>query len=821
MPIDRALIVDPFEELIEPSSDFVSPFDIQEKAMEIQGKAPDIGPLEEVEGMLSLGTALIATPLAGLAGIGEDILQTIGLGTGTTPVDAVEYWSEALTYQPRTKGGKAFAKTLSIPFQMIEEASSWVGDQVFDLTESPDLAAGAKTATVFMVPGALRMAGKTVKVAGNQVLSGGKFVAESINMIRPKARAEFAKEAVGRSLRKNIGETVEVQERIAESAELVETIPGYRPTLAETTLQPGMAVRERALAETSQQAFDIARTRRTANIEAIEDFRRDNFGDSAPEISSILRKSEGNIKKALYALEDRLVEIRNKRETLAQKYPTTDLEIAGKKLRKLEKEEYEAAKAVGEIKYNQIGEAKVDPRPVTRELNTMFKNDLLDYSLDEIPMSFKQIVRTIGDKTEISFDSLRSAEKRLNRELAAETGSPRPNGTTMTLITDVLKKVEEVKQKLEKTGGADVVKALREANAYWKEGVVDRFYKGAGRDIHAKNPSNEFKIVDEKVIDSFFTTATKTKGGVKGIDDFINTYGMNPKAWVQLRLGIYEKFKEASGVNQTGVIDSIKAERFINKYRNVLDRVPPIKRELTESLKSSQYLDGAAQLIKQRETNIDKSVLSRMIKTNTPETIVKNAIKEHGREMVILRAMARNTRDGMEALSRETGRQLLLKSERTNGTITSDKLLNEMRKNQNSLRIGLTPKHYKSLYDLHNAYMRIDRNVLAQSIKEPKLGLEKAAETFGTTPAQAISAWRAKSRGMVGGPHLVAQLATSFITRLNKRQIDAIERIAHYDANVASTLLMMTKGKETPIIKKRVAKHLADYGLVSLSAGEQ
>ena len=860
MPIDQSQIVSPFGDTKLPEDTekpkyfdenaIISPFAIAEEAKKLKEKRPDIGPLEEIDGMLTLGTSLIATPVAGLGGLSQMISNSLGIGEEIPLVTQMEWLSKKLTYQPRTEGGLAYAKTLATPFALIEEGANYVGDKVLDLTNNPALATDAKVATMFMVPEFARVSAKPAKWAYGQGKSAIGFAIESANMFRPKARKKFATEAVSRSLRENIGDSPEVMQNIAESSALAEKIPGYKPTLAETTLKPGMAVRERSLAESSQKTFDAAKARREANVKAIEDYRMENFGDSAPEVTTILKKSEGNINSALKLLDDNLNDIQYKREVLAAKSPSMPLDKVGKSLRELEAKEYESAKAVGDLLYKKIGNEKVDPTPVVDELNAMFSNELLDYSQDQIPRSFQLIQRTLRppkiEETaipartmaeyqarqaeqiapipveEISFDSLRSIEKRLKRDLAAEQGKMGKDPTTIHLITRVLDRVEDVKTNLEQTGGADTVAALREANSYWKEGIVDRFYKGAGRDINAKTPFNEYRIADEKVIDSFFSPATKAKGGVKAIDDFINTYGMNSEAWVQLRLGVYSKFRKEVGIEETGKIDTAKADRFLNKYKSILNRIPAIRDEMTGLTKVSADLDFAAQLVKKRQTNIDRGVLSHTLKTNAPDNIVKNSIKENPKDMVVLRTQARKVKDGEQALSRETGRQLLLKAERADGTINSTKLLHEMNRNKNSLKIGLTPYHYGILKDLHNVYLRIDKNVLPQMIKEPKLGLERFGESFGTTPAQAISAWRAKSRGLVGGPHLIAQLATSFITKLNKNQINSIERIAHYDQDVAQTLLMMTKSnKITPKIENRLTKHLADYGLVNLSAAQK
>ncbi len=92
MPIDRSQLVSPLAEqklpdLPKPTGEerFISPFQITEEAEKLHQDRPDIGPLEEIEGMLTLGTSLIATPIAGLGGISQAISNELGIGERIPP----------------------------------------------------------------------------------------------------------------------------------------------------------------------------------------------------------------------------------------------------------------------------------------------------------------------------------------------------------------------------------------------------------------------------------------------------------------------------------------------------------------------------------------------------------------------------------------------------------------------------------------------------------------------------------------------------------------------------------------------------------------
>ncbi|GAF89871.1 unnamed protein product, partial [marine sediment metagenome] len=117
MPIDRAQLVSPFAVPAEPElppdpgreNKFLSPFQVREEAEIIHEKRPDIGPVEEIEGMLTLGSSLVATPIAGLGGLSQILSNEIGLGEKIPPEKQIEWIADKLTYLPRTEGGREFA----------------------------------------------------------------------------------------------------------------------------------------------------------------------------------------------------------------------------------------------------------------------------------------------------------------------------------------------------------------------------------------------------------------------------------------------------------------------------------------------------------------------------------------------------------------------------------------------------------------------------------------------------------------------------------------------------------------------------------------
>lgn len=102
------------------------------------------------EGVASLATGAIATPAAGLAGLGADIAQGVSKlsgGPANLPEDlgarTVEKVQDALTYKPRSEAGKKVVGALSYPGELLAKGADRAGEAAFP--ESPRAATGLRT----------------------------------------------------------------------------------------------------------------------------------------------------------------------------------------------------------------------------------------------------------------------------------------------------------------------------------------------------------------------------------------------------------------------------------------------------------------------------------------------------------------------------------------------------------------------------------------------------------------------------------------------------------------------------------------------------
>lgn len=123
------------------------------------------------EPALAIISSSIAEPIAGLAGLGMAAFEDVNSGVKT-----IEQVKNALSYQPRTRGGKTGMEFVADTLQPVSDAftavEDYLGDNTLELTGSPLLAAGA--ATIPAAIAELNPLGKASKQATKMDIFAGK-----------------------------------------------------------------------------------------------------------------------------------------------------------------------------------------------------------------------------------------------------------------------------------------------------------------------------------------------------------------------------------------------------------------------------------------------------------------------------------------------------------------------------------------------------------------------------------------------------------------------------------------------------------------------
>lgn len=124
---------------------------------------------------LALGSGAVATPIAGLAGLGASVF---GQNTGADTTEAVQ---RAMTYQPRTSAGQVLTRGATLPLEAIASGADKAGGFVTDKTGSPLLGALTNVGVNFAPALLTRTRGQAPRVGVElpEVIAAKEYVART------------------------------------------------------------------------------------------------------------------------------------------------------------------------------------------------------------------------------------------------------------------------------------------------------------------------------------------------------------------------------------------------------------------------------------------------------------------------------------------------------------------------------------------------------------------------------------------------------------------------------------------------------------------
>jgi hypothetical protein len=153
-----------------------------------------------IEPAVTAVTGAIAEPIAGLAGIARGLLP----GEEGAAAETVAATREALTFQPRTEAGKeglkALGEALAPIGETLQSAEKFLGDETFEATGSPALAAAATTIPTALIEavglasakGAMGTAKRVKKIAQDKAIKRATVeAAPDIEQLKDASRAVY------------------------------------------------------------------------------------------------------------------------------------------------------------------------------------------------------------------------------------------------------------------------------------------------------------------------------------------------------------------------------------------------------------------------------------------------------------------------------------------------------------------------------------------------------------------------------------------------------------------------------------------------------
>lgn len=791
------------------------------------------------EAAATIGVGIPTTILAGLAGEGS-LLQ------GYTPEQAanlVKKVQEDYAYKSDSPEAAKILEVVSYPFEKLGEFTTYIADNVFESTKDIPLKdAGSLLATAVKTAGEMAPLGipaKAVTAPVKTVTVPSRAIYKTTKTVLSKAeREKFIQKKTIDEIKADVVDLEGLTKEAEKVSAIKEKIPGYNPTLAETTGSRALMAKQQQIAVETPAALESAYARRQSNKIAIQNYLDDSFGREFPNIVKIFSEAKGKVDDALSTIDTELSTIRKKRESLVGVEPTSQVGV-GKKLRELADSEYQLAKAKGRALYAKIGEVPINSKPVYEKVQELLSTRFANYAEDQIPPIFKDLMGEYkslqasvekipadpmtGRSARIpeanynqSFNKITDLDRRLRREISSEEASFRPDQSRLSALIEVKQQLNKQMDSLELSENKQVVDAYRNAKTFWKEQVSDRFYSGVGKKIR-DSKYGEWNIADEKIIDEMFSPAKAKTGGVKAAQEFKSVYGESPEAMAQLNLGAMQKFRDFTVDKKTGVINSDRVELFKANYREVLGEYPFIKRQIDDLESVNLALADAQKTILNKKSATERDAFTKVMDTDNPYTIVDAAMKDPA-IMRKLRA-ALKSEDSINGLSKMVSDSLLKESSKRspldgNLYIDSGLMYSNLSKYKDSLSVSLSPRHLKALTDAYEALMRLDRVPLPTKATGGATLGEAVTETIGTSPRSILNMMRARQQGRTSTVDIASVISGGLLNKMYKRRILDLERAAHYDMDAAIVLKQLaTADKMTQGLYNKMSSVLFKLGL--------
>ncbi len=742
----------------------------------------------------------------------------------------------SVSYTPSEQESIDMVETLTTPFVMWDNATSWVSDKVYDVSGRPSSATATKVGLDMVSPLAF--------------LKGSILAARSTANVVNKVKSPFNNESVKTKAQEEIELLVDdavksdpkVKTNVQEGLHLEENVDGLKFTLGELMDDSTAISTQQNIARFDQAAHTRAKTHKGAQRNALDDYAKDRFGSSDGIAAKILKESKGDVRTTLSSYTKKLEELEAKEVMLTERINKHNIQSIGNAIEKLRVQQYELAKARVAVLYDSVGEAKVPMRNVWDTVDSFVEDltlpdgtvplsvtKILKDRKDTPPRSDPMIGTIPGQKGPdiISLDRTRGILSTLSSDIARFKAVGDEN--TVRVLTVIKSKIEGGTGKdgkyvpgaldmVKEVEGKAAIKMLRQAKDVYKKDIVDRFNVGMAYRMKDVTKRGEASVPAEDLVRNWFKLDS-SKGNLSTIEQFRTTFGSeidNPAAWQALHNGITYMFAKHSIDQTTGVLNVKKANAWLARHEEGLNMVPEMRRALKDTAAQAEQIQRAKTIVDANQTIYKGEIMSKLAKTDNPQALAESAIKDKNVMLMVNKKLKGNP-DAQQGWARFLGNHLLKTSVDGKGTIISHKLLKNIEDRKETLLIGMGPKHYGDLTTYAAALKRVDSSKVPEPTKAGGV-TDVLKDITGTTSTSYIAQARAISQGRDSEFNLIVRSLIGFGFSLNKRAISRIEQEALYNPDVARIAAQMTKyGADNPppqSVVKVWRSDLMKYGII-------
>lgn len=643
-------------------------------------------------------------------------------------------------------------------------------------------------------------------------MRGGKAF---MSMMSPERASVMAKSRVQGALEGSFNK--EARQKLGESVAVQDKIPGFEPSLAESSGLQSLARTQQALeGQASGAILDNYVRRRELNQQAVARFAENVAPQSTLSPEYVVDAATGRINALSGKVGDAQKSLQSKKQILARALPEIDRAAAGDSIRN----KIDTARAAVKEKMSgmaaDLGINDVDvtvPFTNFQEMVSMkYKKGSYFDDADNIP-SIIQEIKGFGGKgavkkafnpvtgtqvikeapKSIKFSDIKGLRERVSDDLMDTLGAANPNRKKVRVLTSLKRDIDEflnASQNLMPENLVDNYNTFRKA--YYGD-YISKFENGAVYKVRQKDGRGFYRIPDERVAEQFFR-----KGRLSDARQYKEVFGDSQDAAME---AVVLDNLRATAVRD-GVIDHKAYANWLRNHESVLMEFPDVAKKVAQIGTANKALLGRQANLEARQRTIQDSMLARQIQSMErgvvqPEQVINNAIKDPRKMAQLLKSIKPEAKQALK-------RQIWGEMEAADAAQLGGYLKN----NEKTLRMALGSNHYNDLVTIQKARAMMDvTNAPAGRPVDPNY-LAALEKNLGMGVNQISSRVFAVKSGRTSPRFVGIDMLSRFLRGQSQNQTAALFENALYDPRVARELV---DEFTAPIKKAKPNKRLKAY----------
>lgn len=585
-----------------------------------------------------------------------------------------------------------------------------------------------------------------------------------------------------------------------EASRLRQTVPGFDPSLAEATGIPSEVANQKSIEQNATGSLlDKFVKRKQSSEEGIRQFTAGMTPNA--ETDNILPATERRLNEANAPIDAKLNQNRTAQEDLAGQLPNAKAFDVGNYMRdKLEglraDKQGEMSKLADDLGLNDA----VNLRVSRDGLQKAVKSALPSKFAEGTSPTMKQIAKLQAGEP-LTFADAKYFMEQLGQEgrQAAKMGNnqdARTIGQARGNIDGYLS--DEWAPAL---GIGDKYKSFRDR--YLNE-YVNRFDKGAAKDVSALGGDNRYRTDNEDVAGTFFRP-----GDTTAAHDFHTTFGGDPQALESLHGYALDDLRQKTV--KDGVLDTKAMQKWMTANKDNMAEFPTLQQKVGDMHSLATSLAQRQMTLSQRAEAVGNSQLAKTLGNNnaTLDTLIANP-------NMLKRTVSGMTDPEKQAMSRAMWQKA------TQGADNDPAQMKDfLTKNADVLGATLPKGHVDALNDIQKAWEMNSRTPMPTGRGEEPV-IDRFKEVTGSTPQQILSRAFAVMSGRVGKEYTLGDLFIRAGLNTSAKQSRAMLTRAMYDADFAKELSNFVKtDTPNPDQIKRMKGYMFNSGISAMQGDDE